>query len=147
VADDLTARFELLADTSAAGQARRLVSNLLTAWNRAEDVEVARLLISEVVTNAVRFAGRLTALQLALVAHPDRIRFFVGDGSPLHPVLRTVHPSDESGRGIHLVATLASAWGVVDPPPEEGHGKQVWFELCAGGPGAGLTGLADSQRA
>jgi anti-sigma regulatory factor (Ser/Thr protein kinase) len=147
VDDDLTARFDLLADTSAAGQARRLVSQLLAAWNRAEDVEVARLLISEVVSNAVRFAGRLTALQLALVAHPDRIRFFVGDGSPLHPVLRTVHPSDESGRGIHLVASLASAWGVVDPRPNEGHGKQVWFELCAGGPTADPTAVPVGREA
>jgi anti-sigma regulatory factor (Ser/Thr protein kinase) len=127
--DALTARFDLLADTRAAGQARRLVSELLVAWERAEDAEVARLLISEVVTNAVRFAGRLSALRLALVAHPDRVRFLVGDGSPLHPVLRSADSAAESGRGIHLVAALASAWGVLEASEESGLGKQVWFEL------------------
>jgi anti-sigma regulatory factor (Ser/Thr protein kinase) len=131
VSDALTARFDLLADIRAAGQARRLVSELLVAWGRAEDAEVARLLISEVVTNAVRFAGRLPALRLALVAHPDRVRFLVGDGSPLIPVARSAGSADESGRGIHLVAALASAWGVLEASEESGLGKEVWFELTA----------------
>jgi len=196
VAVALTARFDLLADLKAASRARRLVSEVLAAWNRAEDAEVARLLVTEIVTNAVRVQlsespripessrplegeripegagpvegdeladrprvfgastvrdrtasrGRWTSVRLALIAHPDRVRFLVGDDSPLPPVLRAGRTWDESGRGIQLVASLASAWGVLDPPPEAGHGKEVWFELAAGGSPAEVTGRAGVQE-
>jgi len=201
VAVALTARFDLLADLKAASRARRLVSEVLAAWNRAEDAEVARLLVTEIVTNAVRVQlsestripessrpvdgeripegarpvqgderanrprvfgastvtdrtanrGRWTSVRLALVAHPDRVRFLVGDDSPLPPVLRAGRAWDESGRGIQLVASLASDWGVLDPPPEAGHGKQVWFELAAegtppDGTASEVTGRAVAQE-
>jgi hypothetical protein len=215
VAVALIARFDLLADLRAAGRARRLVSEVLAAWNRAEDVEVARLLVSEIVTNAVRVqvsesatipeatrspenasppegtrtptdaggpkgtspvdgdapvdrrpeiprpsaAGRPSrppvtgdrfdgapAVRLALVAHPDRVRFLVGDDSPLTPVLRSVRTWEESGRGIQLVAALASDWGVLDTPPEAGHGKQVWFELAADGTPTEVSGRSVTQE-
>lgn len=129
MAEALTARFDLPADARAAGQARRLVTELLTAWGRSEDTEVAQLLISEVVTNAVRFAGSRSALHLQLVAQHDRVRFLVGDGSTLRPLLRAARDSDESGRGMHLVAALASGWGVLEGDADAG--KQVWFELSA----------------
>ncbi|MCM3887593.1 ATP-binding protein [Frankia sp. R82] len=129
MAGALTARFDLPAEPRAAGRARRLVSELLAAWNRAETIEVAQLLVSEVVTNAVRFVGDRGALSLSVTLSIDRIRIAVDDGSSLHPDLRAVADDDESGRGMHLVAALALQWGVVDRPQEQGTGKQVWFDL------------------
>ncbi len=49
----------------------------------------------------------------------------------IRPIMRTVCDDDESGRGMHLVAALASEWGVVDKPAEDSPGKHVWFELAA----------------
>jgi anti-sigma regulatory factor (Ser/Thr protein kinase) len=131
VAEALTARFDLPADPRAAGRARRLVTELLACWGRGEDAEVARLLVSEVVTNAVRFAGGQERLQIHLAAHADRVRISVRDGSELRPIVKTARDDDEAGRGMHLVAALASEWGVLDGPAGPEPGKQVWFELAA----------------
>jgi anti-sigma regulatory factor (Ser/Thr protein kinase) len=130
VAEALTARFELPADPRAAGRARRLVTELLACWGRGEDAEVARLLVSEVVTNAVRFAGSHDRLQIHLAAHADRVRIAVRDGSALRPIVKAARDDDEAGRGMHLVAALASEWGVLDGPSGPEPGKQVWFELA-----------------
>jgi anti-sigma regulatory factor (Ser/Thr protein kinase) len=131
VAEALTARFDLPADPRAAGRARRLVTELLASWGRGEDAEVARLLVSEVVTNAVRFAGSQEMLQIDLAAHTDRVRIAVRDGSALRPIVKAARDDDEAGRGMHLVAALASEWGVVDGPAGPEPGKHVWFELAA----------------
>ncbi|CAO5231081.1 ATP-binding protein [Frankia sp. AgKG'84/4] len=125
----LTARFDLPADARTAGRARRLVAELLAAWHRPETVEIAMLLVSEVVTNAVRFVGDRGALGLTVALDVDRIRIAVDDGSSMRPALRQVGEDDESGRGMHLVAALALQWGVVDLKDEQGPGKQVWFDL------------------
>ncbi|OFB42619.1 anti-sigma factor [Frankia sp. CgMI4] len=129
MAEALSARFDLPADPRAASRARRLVTELLAAWGRPETVEVAQLLVSEVVTNAVRFVGARAALCLTLSLRNDRIRIAVDDGSSLWPVLKPAHDDDESGRGLHLVAALAMQWGVVEVPDTRGSGKQVWFDL------------------
>lgn len=129
VAEALTACFDLLADSRAAGRARRLVTELLTAWNRGEDADVARLLVSEVVTNAVRYVGARHALRLKVVADERRMRIAVVDGSVHVPRLRDAADTDESGRGMHLVAALASEWGVADGDQPDVPGKSVWFDL------------------
>ncbi|MGF7236937.1 MAG: ATP-binding protein [Frankia sp.] len=132
MAEALTARFDLPADFRAAARARRIVTELLAAWGRPEDAEVARLLVSEVVTNAVRHAGQSRPLELTVTADHGRIRVAVGDGSNRYPVPRTAHDDEESGRGMHLVASLASEWGVGPPVGPGGEvGKEVWFELPA----------------
>ncbi|WP_322751113.1 MULTISPECIES: ATP-binding protein [unclassified Frankia] len=131
MAEALTARFDLPANARAAGRARRLVNELLATWGREEDAEIARLLVSEVVTNAVRYARCNDPLHVQIVAQNDRVRIAVGDGSAMRPILRTVCDDDESGRGMHLVAALASEWGVIDKPADDSPGKHVWFELAA----------------
>jgi anti-sigma regulatory factor (Ser/Thr protein kinase) len=132
VAEALTAGFDLPAEPRAAGRARRLVTELLIAWGREEDTDVARLLVSEVVTNAVRFVGPRSRLRLDVIAHADRIRIVVGDGSTARPVMHTPADTDESGRGMHLIAKLASQWGVTETTQDHSPGKQVWFELSTG---------------
>ena len=131
MAEALIACFELPADPSAAGRARRLVSELLLAWRCAETVDVARLLVSEVVTNAVRFVGAGEPLQIGMEMRDRRIRVSVADTSPLRPVLKAPREDDESGRGMQLVAVLAAEWGVLDQTDDGRPGKQVWFELPA----------------
>ncbi|WP_250285735.1 ATP-binding protein, partial [Frankia sp. CiP1_Cm_nod2] len=103
MAEALTARFDLPANARAAGRARRLVNEVLSTWGREEDAEVARLLVSEVVTNAVRYTRSDDPLHVQVVAQKDRVRIAVGDGSTTHPVLRPMRDDDESGRGMHLV--------------------------------------------
>lgn len=129
MAEALTAGFDLPADPRAAGRARRVVTELLVAWGCTETAEVAELLVSEIVTNAVRYVGAREALRLDVAAHSERIRVAVSDGSPLRPVLKAVHDDDETGRGMQLVAALALEWGIVESPLGAAPGKQVWFEL------------------
>ncbi|WP_322763044.1 ATP-binding protein [Frankia sp. Cr2] len=131
MAETLTARFDLPANARAAGRARRLVNELLATWGREEDAEIARLLVSEVVTNAVRYARCNDPVRVQIVAQNGRVRIAVGDGSAIRPIVRTVCDDDESGRGMHLVAALASEWGVIDKPADDSPGKHVWFELAA----------------
>ncbi len=130
MADALTARFDLPADFRAAGRARRIITELLTAWGRQEDAEVARLLVSEVVTNAVRHAGQGQPLELTVTADDGRVRVAVGDSSAQQPTPRAARDDEESGRGMRLIASLASQWGVSPPAdPAAPVSKEVWFEL------------------
>jgi anti-sigma regulatory factor (Ser/Thr protein kinase) len=132
VAEAFTARFDLPADSRAPGRARRLVSDVLSTWGRAEDSEIAQLLVSEVVTNAVRHVPHGRALEVRVTADATSIKIAVGDDSVLRPVMRVSGDDDESGRGMHLVAALATQWGVADDGPfGRRDGKQVWFELTA----------------
>jgi anti-sigma regulatory factor (Ser/Thr protein kinase) len=122
--------------------ARRLIADLLTAWERQQQTEIARLLVSEVVTNAARHALSGRPLDILVTADADRLRVTVGDDSPRWPVMRPARPDDESGRGMHLVQALASQWGVLGAARPPGGGKRVWFEI--GGRGDGT--LAPPRR-
>lgn len=93
----------------------------------------AQLLLSELVTNAYRHArplpdGRIT-VRCAL--SPTRtLRVDVTDGYAVElPYPRPTFPTDISGRGLILVASLADTWGI-DLLPDT-TGKTVWFELTA----------------
>ena len=88
--------------------------------------QVAVLLVSELVTNAVEHARSRSLVRVGLLVSPPRIRGEVDDFSPTPPILR--HPSvhEPRGRGLRLVAEMAGAWGY-----ELGSGvKTVWFELA-----------------
>jgi hypothetical protein len=128
----LAARFEgVLPDTVAywylaprpqtAGQARRLTRRALHHWSLDDLVESTELLVSEVVANAVRFATRPITLRLLCT---DVLRCEVEDDSPVVPRMRHARLSDEGGRGLFLVDTLAESWGVT----RLSTGKVVWFE-------------------
>lgn len=82
------------------------------------------LMVSELVTNAVRYAGGTVGLTLVFDAR--RLRILVGDDSRARPVL---HPTAVSGHGLVVVQELAESWGVVTCPT----GKQVWADLAAPG--------------
>ncbi|WP_347404472.1 SpoIIE family protein phosphatase [Streptomyces sp. MST-110588] len=105
-----------------AGQARRLARRALTRWGLEVLTDQLELLVSEVVTNAVRYAERPITLRLL---RTDVLRCEVGDDVPQLPRLRQARPSDEGGRGLYLVNRMARRWGAT----RLSTGKVVWFEL------------------
>src|SRR5262249_3231552 len=99
------------------------VEELLREWNVGEALDSVRLLVSEVVANAVVHAG--SDVRVAVQLRPDAVRVAVTDNDPTAPEPREAAPTDESGRGLNLVEVLSSAWGVDRVPG----GKHVWFEV------------------
>ncbi|MFC7310333.1 ATP-binding protein [Streptomyces monticola] len=109
-----------------AGAARRLAQVVvLRKWGLGPQVaEVAVLLVSELVGNAVRHTGA-RVFGLKMVRRPGWIRIEVRDPSRGLPCLMPVHEMDTSGRGLFLVDKLSDRWGVDLLP----RGKTTWFEM------------------
>ncbi|MBO8187561.1 ATP-binding SpoIIE family protein phosphatase [Streptomyces spirodelae] len=105
-----------------ARQARRLARRALARWGLDELSDSVELLVSEIVTNAVRYAERPITLRLL---RTDTLRCEVGDDVPQLPRLRQARATDEGGRGLYLVNRLARRWGAT----RLSTGKVVWFEL------------------
>ena len=118
---------EILApEPASVGRARRLVATAITAAGDDELVDVATLLVSEVVTNSVLHAG--TEIRLRCQPRRTGIRVEVFDRSTLVPGIRHYDPEATTGRGLALVSALAASWGV----DSEDDGKTLWFELGDG---------------
>ena len=105
--------------------ARHATHDALAAWRLAHLEETAVLLVSELVTNAVRHARGTQAIVLELQAGRSWLRIEVQDADPRWPQPRTPAGFDESGFGFVLVDALAGKWGV----RETAAGKAVWAEL------------------
>lgn len=108
--------------------ARQLVRDVFLQWGIDEQAEVVLLLTSEVVTNAVVHGGphRPGAEIQVRVEHLEgRTRVEVSDASRTAPIVGAPSLQVESGRGLVLVDTLASTWGVTLTDS----GKVVWFEV------------------
>jgi len=100
------------------------VSAVLAADVGAHCLDTVVLLTSEIVTNAVLHASGCVRLRVWL--NPAWVRVEVADSSPVPPTLRNYGPEAATGRGMRLVSTLTTRWGV-DPDPD---GKSVWFEVA-----------------
>ena len=88
-------------------------------------LESARLLVTELVTNAVRHAG-VGTIEVEVQVHAERMRVDVSNrGVPFEAHARLPRPDQESGWGLFLVDRLSDEWGVVDEPGRQ----RVWFEL------------------
>ncbi|MGN6245829.1 MAG: ATP-binding protein [Motilibacteraceae bacterium] len=125
VIETVELRATLAADPEQVARARRLVAARLTAWGLDDEAgEVAVLLVSELVTNAILHG----VPPLELVAFPlaGGLRVEVHDAGDSSPVMRPSAPDVGSGRGLHLVDALATRWG----SERTGVGKSVWFELA-----------------
>ncbi|MEV6956709.1 ATP-binding SpoIIE family protein phosphatase [Streptomyces sp. NPDC051183] len=116
-------------EETAPGRARRFARRALTRWGLEELQDSLELLVSEVVTNAVRYAERPVTLRLL---RTDVLRCEVGDDSPQLPRQRRARDTDEGGRGLFLVNRMARRWGAT----RLSSGKVVWFELALPGAAA-----------
>lgn len=115
-------------------EARRLVADLITRWDRPELADNATLLVTELASNAVLHA-RTEFRVVATVNHCVRLE--VHDHSRTRPVVR--HSEDGlagTGRGLQLVERLSEAWGV-----ELGRGKVVWCRICDPDAGSEVTAM------
>ncbi|MFG3206334.1 SpoIIE family protein phosphatase [Streptomyces sp. NPDC048192] len=122
IPDDHVAEWRLDADPRDVARARRLVRGRLLEWGLPQAVETAELLVSEVVTNAVRHAvSESVGLR---VVRTEALLFEVTDDEPALPEMLAAGPYDESGRGLRVVSRLAREWGA----SATGHRKTVWFE-------------------
>ncbi|CAL9366481.1 hypothetical protein SUDANB15_00761 [Streptomyces sp. enrichment culture] len=101
--------------------ARQWATERLTAWGLDEVAFVTELVVSELVTNAIRYG--VPPVQLRLIR--DRTLICeVADASSTSPHLRRAHAYDEGGRGLLLVAQLTQRWG----SRQTGGGKTIWAE-------------------
>jgi anti-sigma regulatory factor (Ser/Thr protein kinase) len=133
-------RVRMPPEPAAAALARAEVAAAIRAWGIGVDPEVALLLTSELVTNAVThgvaaappdlsagLSGTADQVTLEITAGADGLRVDVHDGSANPPVLTVpaVEAEQESGRGLLLVTSLAAEWGYYLTPA----GKAVYFAL------------------
>ncbi|MFD0151361.1 SpoIIE family protein phosphatase [Streptomyces sp. NPDC055721] len=105
------------------GRARELARTQLKAWDLEPLVDTVELLVSELVTNALRYGEGEIRLRLLR----DRTLVCeVWDAGLVQPRRRRARDTDEGGRGLQLVGLLSSSWGSRRTP----RGKTVWFELA-----------------
>ncbi|MGW7054936.1 ATP-binding protein [Streptomyces sp. NPDC054887] len=125
------------AEPGAVGSARHAVREALRAWGLPDAVgDIAVLLVSELVTNSLRYASGPIGVRLRRPGAGDRapgvrpvLVVEVSDPLPDPPLERVAHADDEGGRGLRLVADAAQRWGT--RPGRTG--KTVWFELALPG--------------
>ena len=108
---------------TAAAEARAEVRRRLEEWGLLDQTDIAELLVSELVTNALVHAE--SRLRMTLSAAHGVLRCEVSDTDGRAPRVRRVAEISESGRGMFLVEALAGRWGC----HQDGPGKTVWFEL------------------
>jgi anti-sigma regulatory factor (Ser/Thr protein kinase) len=118
-------RIPLRAGPAAAAEARCQVQAAIFAWGLPVDASVAVLLTSELVTNAIRHQAGGTAT-LVVTCAGGQLRVDVHDTSSAVPVLMDAPAEAEAGRGLMLVASLATDWGYYRTPA----GKVVYFTLA-----------------
>ncbi|MCA1219063.1 ATP-binding protein [Streptomyces sp. 8L] len=114
-------------------RARSLLSVQAAEWKIPDEMaETGVLLLSELVTNALRHGGCAPGREIWTRALLDdaaeRLRIEVSDACNSMPHARHASSDDETGRGLALVEALATRWGA-EPRPY-GIGKTVWFELA-----------------
>ncbi|MEV7149380.1 SpoIIE family protein phosphatase [Streptomyces sp. NPDC093084] len=119
---DQAATWHLGHHAKAVARARGHARRQLGRWNIDEETAyVTEMIVSELVTNAIRYGTPPARLQLI----KDRtLTCEVHDGNTLAPRLRHAKTADEGGRGLFIVAQLAQNWGV----RHTADGKTVWAE-------------------
>ncbi|MFJ6085310.1 SpoIIE family protein phosphatase [Streptomyces sp. NPDC092369] len=119
------AALELLGGVEAAPRARAFASGVLTSWRFPTELhDLGVLAASELVANSLQHG--IPPMRLRLRRTDRRLIIEVTDGDDHLPRRRRAEPGDESGRGIAIVATIATNWGSRRTP---GGGKAVWCEF------------------
>jgi anti-sigma regulatory factor (Ser/Thr protein kinase) len=127
---DRVATWDLPADPAIVADTRKQVATRLAGWGLDDAAFITGLIVSELVTNAIRHAQ--SPIQLRLIR--DRTLICeVSDGSSTAPHLRRARALDEGGRGLLLVSQLTQRWGTRQTP----HGKTIWAEQALPGSDAG----------
>ncbi|MEU0634028.1 SpoIIE family protein phosphatase [Streptomyces sp. NPDC005989] len=131
---DAVGDWRLPREPRSVGRARELARGRLLDWGLDDLVDTTELLVSELVTNALRYGEGEIRLRLLR----DRTLVCeVWDAGLVQPRRRRARDTDEGGRGLQLVGLLSVAWGSRRTP----RGKTVWFELALpdGAPAAELS--------
>ncbi|MGW1214325.1 SpoIIE family protein phosphatase [Streptomyces sp. NPDC002499] len=119
--EDQVADWDLPGDPAVVADARKAAARQLTAWGLEELAFTTELVVSELVTNAIRYATGPIRLRLikdrALICE-------VSDGGATAPHLRHPRTTDEGGRGLLLVSQFTQRWGTRFVP----EGKVIWAE-------------------
>ncbi|WP_327725614.1 SpoIIE family protein phosphatase [Streptomyces europaeiscabiei] len=115
------ATWDIPADPAAVAQARKNVSAQVAEWGLEEALFATELVVSELVTNAIRYGE--PPIQLRLI-HDRTLICEVTDASNTAPHLRRARVFDEGGRGLLLVAQLTQGWGT----RQSSTGKTIWAE-------------------
>ena len=124
---------------TACAQARSAIRDVLSRWGLGGLVPTTELLVSELVSNALRHAVGPLVLTLERVSD---VRCLVSDGSSAPPRPTDAGLEAEHGRGLALVGMLAARWGWEHRPA----GKSVWFELSADTHPPGRDGGEDDRK-
>ncbi|MFJ9546419.1 ATP-binding SpoIIE family protein phosphatase [Streptomyces erythrochromogenes] len=120
------AALELLGGIEAAPRARAFAQGVLASWRfPVELCDLGVLAASELVANSLQHGT--PPMRLRLRRTDRRLIIEVTDGDDHLPRRRRAEPADETGRGISIVATIASSWGSRRTP---GGGKAVWCEFA-----------------
>jgi anti-sigma regulatory factor (Ser/Thr protein kinase) len=122
IPEDHRISFPLEPELSSVRQARSMIRDPLKRWGLEDLIPVTELLVSELVTNAIKYAHGETLLQLIL--EPDSLTCEVHDTSPALPRVLQVDKDAENGRGLHVVSQLSARWGA----RRSQGGKVVWCE-------------------
>ncbi|WP_329383195.1 ATP-binding protein [Streptomyces sp. NBC_01351] len=150
----LVSDLALAAIPNAVFWARCHTVDVLQHWHfPAEGTEVARLLVSELATNAIQHARPLgppgatrpapDTILLRLWPTPTGVVLQVGDNDPRPPTPQSPSDSALGGRGLLLTATMATRWGYHPRRPHPG--KFVWAEVPAR-PTTALSEPSDARR-
>ncbi|NBE54718.1 ATP-binding SpoIIE family protein phosphatase [Streptomyces boluensis] len=120
------AELDLLGGVEAAPRARAFASGVLASWRFPTELyDLGVLAASELVANSLQHGT--PPMRLRLRRTDRRLIVEVTDGDDHLPRRRRAEPADEAGRGIAIVATIASSWGSRRTP---GGGKAVWCEFA-----------------
>ncbi|MGI5528947.1 ATP-binding SpoIIE family protein phosphatase [Streptomyces syringium] len=120
------AALELLGGVEAAPRARAFASGVLASWRFPTELrDLGVLAASELVANSLQHGT--PPMRLRMRRTDRRLIIEVTDGDDHLPRRRRAEPADEAGRGISIVATIASSWGSRRTP---GGGKAVWCEFA-----------------
>ena len=120
-------RIDLPPEASSVREARRFVASRLAEWGCEAVADTAELLTSELATNVVRHAQTPYAVVLTRTLGGARVD--VLDRSVDPPALRAHDVSAPTGRGLALVACMASQWGATPPEELVGFTKGVRFSV------------------
>ncbi|WP_240134652.1 SpoIIE family protein phosphatase/ATP-binding protein [Streptomyces sp. MUM 178J] len=120
---DRVAEWDVPSEPSAVSGMRATVGEKLQQWGLAELAFSMELLLSELLTNAIRYG--VAPIRVRLL-HDQGLTCEVADGSSTSPHLRYAATMDEGGRGLFLVAQIADRWGTRYTPA----GKIIWAELA-----------------